>query len=77
MRRLNPKKLLLSKWTAVKPVNKEKHFLIRSVVKPELQPEGAELFMEQFELEAVHSGRTQIIHWRDLQDEAQWLQGWK
>lgn len=73
MRRLNPKKLLLSKWTAVRPVNKEKHFLVRSVVKPE----SDELPIEQFELEAVHSGRTQIIHWRDLQDEGQWLQGWK
>lgn len=73
MRRLNPKKLLLSKWTAVNPVNKEKHFLVRSAV----QPESAELPVEQFELEAVLSGRVQIIHWRDLQDEAQWLQGWK
>ena len=73
MRQLNPKKLLLSKWTAVKPLNKEKHFLVRSVVKPD----SAELPFEQFELEAVYSGRTQIIHWRDLQDEGRWLQGWK
>lgn len=73
MRRLNPKKLLLSKWTAAKPVNREKHFLVRAVVKPE----SDELPIEQVELEAVHSGRTQIMHWRDLQDEAQWLQGWK
>lgn len=71
MRQLNPKKLLLSKWTAVKPVNKEKHFLVRSVVPSE----SPEFPVEQFELEAVHSGRAQIIHWRDLQDEAQWLQG--
>lgn len=73
MRRLNPKKLLLSKWTAVKPINKEKHFIVRSVVVPDT-PEQP---VEKFELEAVHSGRAQIIHWRDLQDEAQWLQGWK
>lgn len=73
MRRLNPKKLLLSKWTAVKPVNKEMHFLVRAVVKPE----SAELQVEQFELEAVYSGRVQVIHWRDLQNEELWLQGWK
>jgi tryptophan-rich hypothetical protein len=73
MRRLNPKKLLLSKWTAVNPVNKEKHFLVRGLVKPE----SDQLAIEQFELEAVHSGRIQIIHWRDLQDEGLWLQGWK
>lgn len=72
MRRLSSKKLLLSKWTAVQPVNKEKHFLVRAAVKPE----DDDLPVEQFELEAVHSGRTQIIHWRDLQDEEKWLQGW-
>jgi tryptophan-rich hypothetical protein len=73
MRSLNPKKLLLSKWTAVQPVNKEMHFLVRSAIKP-VNPEQTP---EQFELEAVHSGRIQIIHWRDLQDESRWLQGWK
>lgn len=77
MRRLNPKKLLLSKWTAVNPVNREMHFLIRSVVVPEGQPGGIDTPLEQFELEAIHSGRTQLIHWRDLQDETKWIQGWK
>lgn len=71
-RRLNPKKLLLSKWTAAKPVNKEKHFLIRAEVKP--VEAGASV--EYFELEAVHSGRTQVVHWRDLQDQTLWVQGW-
>ncbi|NLZ79547.1 MAG: TIGR02450 family Trp-rich protein, partial [Gammaproteobacteria bacterium] len=28
MHRINPKKLLHSKWTAVSPVNKEKHFMV-------------------------------------------------
>lgn len=28
MNKINPKKLLHSKWTAVSPVNKEKHFLV-------------------------------------------------
>ena len=28
MNKINTKKLLNSKWTAVKPINKEKHFLI-------------------------------------------------
>lgn len=73
MRSLNPKKLLLSKWTAVQPVNREKHFLVRKAIKPDNPEQPA----ESFELEAVHSGRVQIIHWRDLQDEGQWMQGWK
>ena len=30
------KKLLLSKWTAVTPVNREKHFLVVKVVEPEI-----------------------------------------
>ena len=29
------------------------------------------------ELEAVHTGRVQILPWRALQDTAQWHQGWK
>ena len=28
------------------------------------------------ELEAVHSGRTQLIEWRALLDSAVWKQGW-
>ena len=36
MNPLNPKKLLLTKWTAVKPVAKQKHFLVSRVIEPEL-----------------------------------------
>jgi hypothetical protein len=32
--RLSPKKLLLSKWTAVTPRDREKHFLVVRVVPP-------------------------------------------
>jgi len=31
MNRINPKKLQHSKWTAVQPRNKEKHFLVTAV----------------------------------------------
>ena len=31
MNRINPAKLLHSKWTAVEPKNKEKHFLVVEV----------------------------------------------
>ncbi|MGA1195667.1 MAG: TIGR02450 family Trp-rich protein, partial [Candidatus Latescibacterota bacterium] len=30
---LNPEKLYHSKWTAVKPQNKEKHFIVTKVLK--------------------------------------------
>ena len=32
---LSPKKLLHTKWTAVSPLNKEKHFLVTKVIEPE------------------------------------------
>ncbi|WP_255533438.1 TIGR02450 family Trp-rich protein [Polynucleobacter sp. UK-Mo-2m-Kol15] len=69
---LHPKKLLLSKWTAVKPTLKRKHFLVSKIILPEL-PEQA---IEFVELEAVFDGSTQVIAWRKLKDSAIWLQGW-
>ena len=32
---LSPKKLLLSKWTAVTPRHKERHFIVTRVLLPE------------------------------------------
>ena len=72
MNPLNPKKLLLTKWTAVKPVAKQKHFLVRKVIQPEQPTEP----IEQVEIESVFSKATQTIAWRDLQDDSVWRQGW-
>ena len=72
MNPLNPKKLLLTKWTAVKPIAKQKHFLVSRVIQPE-QPTDT---IESVEIEAVFSKATQIIPWRNLQDEEVWRQGW-
>ena len=72
MNPLTPKKLLLSKWTAVEPVAKQKHFLVRRVIQPELPTDP----IEWVEIEAVFSKATQTIAWRDLQDEGVWRQGW-
>ncbi len=60
--RFNPKKLLLSKWTAAIPRDKEKHFIVIKLIEPE-QPESP---VEFIELEAVYSGRVQIMSWREL-----------
>jgi tryptophan-rich hypothetical protein len=68
---INPRKLLRSKWTAVSPVNKEKHFLITDI---EFDEEGVVI---QCEIEAVMSKRTQLIDWRQLKKQDVWLQGWK
>lgn len=70
--KLNPKKLLLSKWTAVQVVAKQKHYLVSRVV----QPEDFNLPITQIEIEAVYSGEKRIIFWRELQDSLSWKQGW-
>ena len=72
MNPLNPKKLLLSKWTAVMPVAKQKHFLVSRVIQPELPTDPIELV----ESESVFSQETQVIAWRNLQDAEVWRQGW-
>jgi tryptophan-rich hypothetical protein len=72
MNLLNPKKLLLTKWSAVKPVAKQKHFMVSRVIKPVLPTDP----IEQVEIEAVFSKAVQVIAWRELQDDGVWRQGW-
>jgi tryptophan-rich hypothetical protein len=72
MNPLNPKKLHLTKWTAVNPVAKQKHFLVSKVIQPELPNEPVEFV----EIESVFSKASQVIPWRDLQNDDVWLQGW-
>ena len=73
---LHPKKLLLTKWTAVQPVAKNKHFLVSRVIQPE-SPELVIEWVEWVELEAVYSKAVTRIHWRQLQDETLWRRGWQ
>jgi hypothetical protein len=72
MNPLSPKKLLLSKWTAVKPVDKQKHFLVSRVIQPAFPDDPIELV----EIQSVYSNATQIIAWRELQHDSVWRQGW-
>lgn len=69
--RLNPRKLLLSKWTATQPKHREKHFLVTELICDE---EGTVL---QVELQAVLSKRTEQLDWRVLQNPEQWRMGWR
>jgi tryptophan-rich hypothetical protein len=69
---LSPKKLLHTKWTAVVPRNKEKHFLVTKVIEP-VPPDSPVVSVE---IEAVHSRRARIIAWRDLKNASQWRRGW-
>ncbi|MGO2131168.1 MAG: TIGR02450 family Trp-rich protein [Pseudoalteromonas prydzensis] len=71
MNKITPKKLLHSKWTAVSPVNKEKHFMITDM---EFDEEGVVISCI---IEAVMSKRSMAINWQDLKDQQRWLQGWQ
>jgi tryptophan-rich hypothetical protein len=70
---IHPKKLLLTKWTAVQPMNQQKHFLVTKVILPEPPDEKIEFI----ELEAIYSKKIQVIPWRDLTNPEIWIQGWK
>lgn len=71
MNRINPKKLLNSKWTAVNPVNKEKHFLVTEI---EFDKNGNVVHCL---IEAILSNRSEPIDWKQLKNQAIWQQGWK
>jgi len=72
MNPLHPKKLLRTKWTAVQPLAKNKHFMVVKVV----EPEPPQTPLEWVDLEAVYSGTVTRINWRELRDPDLWLQGW-
>lgn len=83
MNRIHPKKLLHSKWTACLPLNKEKHFMVVRLIEveplnPNLPPCAAPgtAALAWVDLEAVHSGQSRRIAWRELKDDSQWRQGW-
>lgn len=69
---VHPKKLLHSKWTAVAPVDREKHFMVTHVYLPE-DPAAP---IEWIDLEAVYTKRVERMHWQALADETRWRQGW-
>jgi tryptophan-rich hypothetical protein len=73
---LSPRKLLRTKWTAVVPRNKDKHFMVTRVLEPATVIAGATPAIEYVELEAVYSRRARVLRWRDLTDPAIWKRGW-
>ncbi|GAB6139698.1 TIGR02450 family Trp-rich protein [Methylosoma difficile] len=70
--RINPEKLLLSKWTAVTPRNKEKHFLVTKLIRDDDNGQIIACL-----LEAVINKNEYQIDWRELQESAHWQQGWQ
>ncbi|MFT4824188.1 MAG: tryptophan-rich hypothetical protein [Halioglobus sp.] len=71
MNKISPEKLLNSKWTAVVPVMKEKHFMVTEM---EFDEEGSVIACS---IEAVMSKRTTLIDWRDLKNDGNWVHGWR
>jgi tryptophan-rich hypothetical protein len=71
MNQINPAKLKGSKWTAVTPKAREKHFIINQV---RLDEEGKVI---DCELEAIVTGRVYQIDWHSLKDDNTWLTGWQ
>jgi len=71
MHPISPKKLLNSKWTAVDPARKEKHFLVSEV---EFDENGAVIHCL---MEAVMTRRCFTISWRELRNSSVWISGWQ
>lgn len=70
MNRIHPKKLLNSKWTAVKPHKKEKHFIIIEVEFDENS------LLQRCVIQAVFTKNESEIDWRTLKDPSSWKVGW-
>ena len=68
---INPDKLLLSKWTAVRPENKEKHFLVTGIIKNEQE------IIVGCILEAVLNHKEYQLDWREFKNASCWLPGWR
>lgn len=70
LNKINPKKLLHSKWTAITPKDKEKHFIVSDLEYDQ------DNFVIKCVIEAVLTKKQQEINWKDLLDSENWKQGW-
>ncbi|WP_394130564.1 TIGR02450 family Trp-rich protein [Shewanella maritima] len=70
MNPIHPKKLLNSKWTRIKPLNKLKHF---SVVKVEYDENQK---VVDCIIRAEYNNQESHIEWRQLKNASEWKQGW-
>jgi len=71
MHKINPNKLLLSKWTSKSPKQKEKHFIVTELIRDEQET------VVECQLEAVINKSQYTLPWQNLTSEEDWLQGWK
>ena len=71
MNRLNPEKLLMSKWTATQAEQRERHFIVTRLIRDE---KG---IITACELEAVINNNLYRLDWQELKDSRKWITGWK
>lgn len=71
MNKINPNKLLLSKWTAVEPNQKERHFMVTKIIRAENEEIIA------CELEAVINKKSYEMNWQELKGTKVWKMGWE
>lgn len=69
---VNRNKIVGSKWTATRPVDRQKHFIVIDWVRDE---DGTPT--ELIEIEAVLTRNVSVLHWRELGDPAIWRIGWR
>ena len=68
---INPEKLGRSKWTAVNPVNRQRHFIVTRLIRDDNRR------IIQCELEAVTNRQVFTIDWQELKNTSRWMMGWK
>ncbi|MFZ6724081.1 TIGR02450 family Trp-rich protein [Undibacterium sp. MH2W] len=73
MNQIQPKKLLMSKWTATEIVAKQKHFIVTKLIE-QIDPTQP---IEMIEMEAVFSKAVRQLPWRELCDDTKWKRGWQ
>ncbi|OAZ97074.1 TIGR02450 family Trp-rich protein [Halomonas sp. G11] len=71
MNTINPSKLHHSKWTAVQPRNKEKHFMVTQLIRDEDEN------VVDVVVEAIYSHRETVMPWQHLRDDSVWKMGWQ
>lgn len=71
MNRINPEKLLNSKWTSVTVKQKERHFIVTKLLHDDQDT------IVGCQIEAVINNKRYSIDWQQLKDSTIWQIGWK
>lgn len=71
MNQINPSKLLFSKWTALNPTKKRRHFIVTKLI---LSPDETIIGCE---LEAIIDKSITEMDWKLLKDVSYWQMGWR